>query len=170
MFSVPDSKRERRTGRASDPMRVLVQNTLTNRQWVAFDATRGFLIGRNGDCDVQLDSRFVAETHARVERNDGQWEIELLPGVNPVEIDGREYAAGQKVTIRGEARMRVMEFALTLSDTEQEQAAGAAGADLADGVTDLQNTLHAVLLRRLDLRLGAFGQGDYSAERTEKLN
>ena len=61
-------------------MRVLVQNTLTNRQWVGFDGVAGFLIGRDAGCDVQLDSRFVADVHARVERNDGMWEVELLPG------------------------------------------------------------------------------------------
>ena len=41
---------------------------------------------------------------------------------------------------------------------------------LQEQITTLQNQLHATLLRRLDLRLGAFGQGDYSPERTEKLN
>jgi len=64
-------------------MRVLVQNTLTNRQWVAFDGQAGFLIGRDEQCDVRLESRFVAQVHARVERNDGAWEIELLTGVKP---------------------------------------------------------------------------------------
>ena len=157
-------------------MRVLVQNTLTNRQWVAFDGVAGFLIGRDGGCQVQLDSRFVADAHARVERNDGMWEVELLPGVNPVEIDGKEFAAGQRATVRGAAKLQMMEFVLTLTDTEQGgDGNGAAGqhssrAGLNDDVTELQNTLHATLLRRLDLRLGAFAQGDYNAERTEKLN
>jgi pilus assembly protein CpaF len=152
-------------------MRVLVQNTLTNRQWVAVDGPAGFLIGRDPGCDVRLESRFVAGVHARVERNDGAWEIELLPGVNPVEIDGHEYAAGQKVTVRGTARLKLMEFVLALDASEatpeaqQQESAG-------DRLTELQNAVHAELLRRLDLRLGAFSSagGTGGGERTDKLN
>lgn len=150
-------------------MRVLVQNTLTNRQWVAVDGPAGFLIGRDPGCDVRLESRFIAGVHARVERNDGGWEVELLPGVNPVEIDGQEYAAGQKALVRGSARLRVMEFVLVLDasesgpQTEQQESAD-------DRLTELQNALHAELLRRLDLRLGAFSTNGAATERTEKLN
>jgi len=63
-------------------MRVLVQNTLTNRQWVAFDGPAGFTVGRDDSCDVKLDSRFVSGVHVRVERRDGNWEIYMLtPGL-----------------------------------------------------------------------------------------
>jgi len=151
-------------------MRVLVQNTLTNRQWVAVDGPAGFLIGRDPTCDVRLESRFVAGVHARVERNDGAWEIELLPGVNPVEIDGQEYTAGQKGTIRGTARLRIMEFVLAL-DASDAAPEARQQESAADRLTDVQNALHAELLRRLDLRVGAFssvsGAGN---ERIAKLN
>jgi len=150
-------------------MRVLVQNTLTNRQAVAFDGAAGFLIGRDDRCDVKLDSRFVAPVHARVERNDGMWEVELLPGVNPIEIEGKEFSAGQRASVRGSARLKLMEFVLTLID--EQKGEGATGLpQLDERVSQLQNQLHATLLRRLDLRLGTFGQGDYSAERTDQLN
>src|SRR4051812_33137373 len=149
-------------------MRVLVQNTLTNRQWVAVDGPAGFLIGRDENCEVRLESRFVAGVHARVERNDGAWEIEVLPGVNPVDVDGRECAAGHKASVTGPAKLKIMEFVLTLDPVEREQ--DAAEQDAADRFTDLQNLLHAELLRRLDLRLGAYANVDASADRTEKLN
>ncbi len=37
-------------------------------------------------------------------------------------------------------------------------------------MTELQNLLHANVLRRLDLRVGAWTQTDFSADRTEQLN
>ena len=149
-------------------MRVLVQNTLTNRQWVAIDGPAGFLIGRDDTCDVRLESRFVAGVHARVERNDGAWEIELLPGVNPVEIDGKEYSAGQKVMIKGSSRLRVMEFVLVLDSAEAEQTA--VREESSDRLTELQNSLHSELLRRLDLRLGTYSTSNQTDERNDKLN
>jgi hypothetical protein len=146
-------------------MKVLVQNTLTNRQWIAFDGPAGFVIGRDPACDVRLDSRFVSDSHARLERSEGGWEIEILPGVNPVEVDGKEYAGGQRLTIRGAARLRIMEFVLTLADDQQQSEQ----VDLAAQLTELQNILHANVLRRLDLRVG-FSPSDFSAQRTEQLN
>lgn len=132
-------------------MRVLVQNTLTNRQWVAFDGPSGFSIGRDESCDVRLDSRFVSAVHVRIERQDGKWEIQLLPGVNPVEVDGKEYPAGQRVIVRDSARLRLMEFVLTLVDP---QPTGQRAAD--SGLVELQNTLHANVLRWMDLRVGGW--------------
>ena len=102
-------------------MRVVVQNTLSNRQWIGFDGPGGFVIGRDASCDVRLDSRFVSGTHARVEKAPGGWELELLPGVNPVELDGKECKPGQKATIKGAAILRIMEFVLTLEDTQREE-------------------------------------------------
>lgn len=147
-------------------MRVLVQNTLTNRQWVAFDGPSGFSIGRDDSCDVKLDSRFVSGVHVRVERHDGNWEVTILPGVNPVEIDNKEYAAGQKVTVRESARLRLMEFVLSLVDTQPTAERSAADT----GLIDLLNTLHANVLRWMDLRVGGWVRGDVPNERVDQLN
>jgi len=70
--------------------------------------------------------------------------------------------------IRGSARLRVMEFVLVLDSAEAEQVTQK--EIVSDRLTELQNQLHAELLRRLDLRLGAFSTGTNSTERTEKLN
>ena len=147
-------------------MRVLVQNTLTNRQWVAFDGPSGFTVGRDDSCDVKLDSRFISGVHVRVERRDGNWEIQILPGVNPVEIDNKEYAAGQKVVVRDTARLRLMEFVLTLVDTQPTTERSAAEA----GLIELQNTLHANVLRWMDLRVGGWSRADVPNERVDQLN
>jgi pilus assembly protein CpaF len=147
-------------------MRVLVQNTLTNRQWIAFDGPAGFTIGRDDTCDVKLDSRFVSSVHLRVERRDGAWEIQVLPGVNPVELDGKELAAGQKLSVRETARLRLMEFVLSLVDTQPLAERSAAES----GLVELQNTLHANVLRWMDLRVGGWTRGDVPGERVDQLN
>ena len=176
-------------------MRVVVQNTLTNRQWVAFDAAAGFSIGRAATCDVRLESRFVSPLHARVERTEavgragagGGWELEVLPGANPVEVDGKTYrvggggedgagggAGGGKTTLRDGSVLKIMEFVLTFQDDQPVVAAGVDEAQL----TALQNELHAAVLRRLDLRLGAWSGaggggssgGDMSVDRADQLN
>jgi pilus assembly protein CpaF len=147
-------------------MRVLVQNTLTNRQWVAFDGPAGFVVGRDPGSDVALDSRFVSSTHLRVERSEIGWEVELLPNVSAVEVNGKEVAAGQKVQFRETASLKIMEFVLTLEDAQQVGPSGEAEEQL----TDLLNVLHANVLRRLDLRLGAITSTDISQHRTDQLN
>jgi len=147
-------------------MRVLVQNTLTNRQWIAFDGPSGFSVGRDDSCDVKLDSRFISGVHVRVERRDGNWEIQVLPGVNPVEIDNKEYAAGQKLVVRETARLRLMEFVLTLVDTQPTTERSAAEA----GLIELQNTLHANVLRWMDLRVGGWSRAEVPNERVDQLN
>jgi pilus assembly protein CpaF len=147
-------------------MRVLVQNTLTNRQWVAFDGPAGFVVGRDAGLDVVLDSRFVSGTHLRVERSEIGWEVELLLNVSAVEVNGKEVSAGQKVQFRERASLKIMEFVLTLEDAQQEGPSGEAEEQL----TDLLNVLHANVLRRLDLRLGAITSTDISQHRTDQLN
>jgi pilus assembly protein CpaF len=149
-------------------MRVLVQNTLTHRQWIGFDGPAGFIIGRDDNCDIKLDSRFVSGIHARIDRSDSGWEVELPSGVNPVELDGKPVEPGQRVPLRGGAgRLRIMEFVLTLTDAQRESMERV-GID--QQLTEVQNALHAAVLRRLDLRLGSWSHLDASSERADQLN
>jgi len=147
-------------------MRVIVQNTLTNRQWVAFDGPGGFSIGRDETCNVRLDSRFVSGQHARVERAENGWELEVLEGVNPLEVAGKEVLPGQKVPLKGTTTLRIMEFVLTLEDTAKEEAVGGQEEEL----NELANVLHANVLRRLDLRAGAWNPSNFENDRADQLN
>ena len=149
-------------------MRVLVQNTLTNRQWVAFDGPAGFTVGREDPSDVKLDSRFVSGTHFKVERSELGWEVEVLTGVSPIDVNATEVKPGQKVQFRDDATIKIMEFVLTLSDAQQPGAIGT--GEINEQITDLFNVLHANVLRRLDLRLGAISATDLSQNRTDQLN
>src|SRR6476661_2824115 len=103
-------------------MRVVVQNTLTNRQWVAFEAPGGFTVGRDAGCDVKLESRFVSGTHVKVERAEANgasgWEVDVLPGVSAIEVNGTSVQGGQKVLFKASGTGGVLElmgFVLTLS-------------------------------------------------------
>jgi pilus assembly protein CpaF len=159
-------------------MRVVVQNTLTNRQWVAFEGPAGFTVGRDGGCDVRLESRFVSGTHLKVERAEVNgapgWEVDVQGGVSPIEVNGAEVRGGEKVLFRDTAILKLMEFVLTLEE-EQQLTGGAgggagAGTEVQAQVTELMNVLHANVLRRLDLRLGAITATDISQHRTDQLN
>ncbi len=147
-------------------MRVVVQNTLTNRQWVAADSPAGFTVGRDETCAVKLDSRYVSGTHFKVERSEVGWEVEVLPNVNPIDVNGNEIKAGQKVQFRDQAVIKIMEFVLTLEEAQE----AAAGTGVNEQITDLLNVLHSNVLRRLDLRLGAITATDISQNRTDQLN
>jgi pilus assembly protein CpaF len=158
-------------------MKVIVQNTLTNRQWLGFEGPSGFTIGRDPACEIKLDSRFVSAQHARIERTDAGdtvgWELEVLPGANAVELDGKEVRAGAKTPLKGKSVLRLMEFVLTLEDVQRE----AAKAPGDEALTDLINVLHANVLRRLDLRAGAgsisWGRdfaGEGGSGRADQLN
>ncbi|MCL2641418.1 MAG: Flp pilus assembly complex ATPase component TadA [Phycisphaerales bacterium] len=147
-------------------MRVVVQNTLTNRQWIGFDSPAGFTVGRDSSCEIKLDSRFVSAQHVKVERSEVGWEIELFPGVNPVEVNGTEIAAGQKVQFKNQAQLKIMEFVLTMEDAAEISEAGKGDEQL----TDLLNVLHANVLRRLDLRLGALTSTSISQVIADQLN
>jgi pilus assembly protein CpaF len=157
-------------------LKVIVQNTLTNRQWIAFDSPAGFTIGRDAGCEIKLDSRFVSGKHARVERSEDGWELEVLPGANPIELDGKEIKAATKTPIKGGSTLRLMEFVLTLEDAAQDTKKGPGD----EALTELINVLHANVLRRLDLRAaGGAGSGAMSwgrdftgagAARADQLN
>src|SRR5438874_2357690 len=133
-------------------MRVVVQNTLTNRQTVAFDGPAGFTVGRDAACEVRLESRFVSGQHLKVERAEAGWEVELLPNVSAVEINGTEVKPGQKVQFAKEAVVKIREFVLTMEDERAGAAGGgmvavAAGPEAMRGqITELLNVLHANVL------------------------
>ena len=49
------------------------------------------------------------------------WEIEAVcAGVSPVEVNGKEAAAGQKLQFREKAVVKIMEFVLTLEDAQEQ--------------------------------------------------
>lgn len=55
------------------------------------------LIGRSGDCDVPLGSKFVSRHHARIFRGDDGWLIEDLSSRNGTVVNGERIEAATPI-------------------------------------------------------------------------
>jgi len=53
-----------------------------------------FLVGRSLRCDLQIDDRVVSSEHARIDWNDGTWEVRDLGSRNGTFVDGQRLGAG----------------------------------------------------------------------------
>jgi pilus assembly protein CpaF len=132
-------------------MRVVVQDTLKNQQWVGYDGLAGFLVGRDDDCGVSLpSSRFVSRRHCQVERGAGGWEVQVLEPATAIMVDGAVLEPGRTATLRPVSRIRLAEFVLTLLQAEQDVISEEEAA--FEDVDALQRDLHTEVLRHLELR------------------
>ena len=150
-------------------MRVVVQDTLKNEQWVGYDGMAGFTVGRDDGCSVSLaSSRFVSRRHFQVERGEEGWELAVDHRATAMQVDGQSIGPGQTVTLKPVSQIRVAEFVITLLQ-EQEEVVAEADAALED-INALQRELHGAVLRRLDLRRTGSRQIEASDEQLEQLN
>ena len=150
-------------------MRVVVQDTIKNKQWVAYEGLAGFTVGRDDDNAVCLgSSRFVSRRHFRVDRGEGGWLVEVDGRGAPLNVDGSTLGAGQAASLKPVSRIRVAEFVLTLM---QDVDAGASEQDAAiEDINALQRELHQAVLRRMDLRRAGTSDVEATGERLEQIN
>ncbi len=148
-------------------MRVVVQNSLNNRRWEAYEGDSGFTIGRGESCQVRLDSRFVSLAHALIERSSSGWEIHLPNGVNAIELEGRVLEAGQSACLPEVCRLQIIEFELIL-----DSSAGVDEHDIAAEaqINELVNLIHTNVLYRLDLRIDAQSTFAPTQARTQQID
>jgi pilus assembly protein CpaF len=132
-------------------VRVVVQDTLRNRQWVGYDADSGFSVGRERSCNVALDaSRFVSRMHFFVERTETGWVVAVDPKATPISVDGVNIEPGGRRELKPISEVRLAEFVLTLL---QDQATELSEEEAAlEDMNSLQRELHSAVLRKLDLR------------------
>jgi pilus assembly protein CpaF len=150
-------------------MRVVIQDTLKNRQWVGYDGKAGFTVGREDDCTVCLDSsKFVSRHHLQIERGERGWEIEVLDRATPVAVDGETISPGATTALKPVSRVRLAEFVLTLVQDEKEIVSGDDVA-LVD-INAMQRELHSSVLRRFDLRRAGASQIKATDEQLEQIN
>ena len=148
-------------------MRVVVQDTLKNSRWVAYEGSAGFVIGRDAGCDVSLStSKFVSRQHVRVDRGEEGWTLEVLPAATPIVVDGEQITPGQAVTVLEGSMLRIAEFAIAL-ETEREAVQEVRDEDDID---ELQRDLHAAVLRRLDLRRSGASSLQATADSLEQID
>jgi len=150
-------------------MRVVVQDTLKNEQWVGYEGMAGFTVGRGEDCSICLgSSRFVSRRHLQVERGEDGWEIEVDHRASPVGVDGRSVGPGEKTALRPVSQIRLAEFVITLLQEQQEVVSEEEAA--IEDIDALQRELHGAVLRRLELRRTGSSHIEATDERLEQLN
>lgn len=150
-------------------MRVVVQDTIRNKQWVGYNGVAGFVVGRDADCDVCLkSSRFVSRRHFSVDRSEEGWELSVESGTSALTVDDSMVDPGSSAVLRPISRVRVAEFVLTLIE-DRPDAASAADAALED-INELQREVHQAVLRRLDLRRSDTDSVDASGESLQKIS
>ncbi|MEM1164748.1 MAG: ATPase, T2SS/T4P/T4SS family [Planctomycetota bacterium] len=148
-------------------MRVVVQDTLKNSRWVAYEGSAGFVIGRDGACEVSLStSKFVSRRHAQVDRAEEGWRLEVLTGATPIVVDGQQVAPGQSATVDEGSSLRIAEFAITLEP--EMHADGAISHE--DSIDELQRELHGSVLRRLDLRRSGASSMEATSDSLEQID
>ena len=150
-------------------VRVVVQDTLKNRQWVGYDADSGFAIGRESDCALCLSSsRFVSRQHLFVERAESGWVLTVDPRASAVTVDGTTVEPGSRQELRPVSQVRLAEFVLTFL---QEESSGLSEEDAAiEDMNSLQRELHASVLRKLDLRREGEANLEASEDSLESIN
>jgi len=150
-------------------VRVVVQDTLKNRQWVGYDADSGFAIGRESNCAVCLStSRFVSRQHIFVERSETGWTLTVDPRASAITVDGASIEPGTSRDLRPVSQVRLAEFVLTFVQGESE---GLSEEDAAlEDMNSLQRELHAAVLRKIDLRRGGDSTLEASEESLEAIN
>ncbi len=133
-------------------MRVVVQDTLKNRHWVAYEGRAGFTVGRSPDCTIALaDSKFVSRRHLTVERTEAGWEVQVHPGVMSVEVDGATLGPGDRRLLSAVSQIQLAEYVLAvMRDVVDTEEVGP--AQTVEDIDRLQRDIHAAVLDRMDLR------------------
>ena len=148
-------------------MRVVVQDTLRNQQWVAYEGTAGFTVGRGEECDICLAaSRFISRVHVQVDRVESGWELKVDDRAREVRIDDASLAPGERALLKPVSQLRLAEFVLTLFMDEQLRVRAAEGEDL----NTLQREFHAAVLRRMDLRRANQARVEATSESLDQIN
>lgn len=150
-------------------VRVVVQDTLKNRQWVGYDADSGFAIGRESDCALCLStSRFVSRQHIFVEPSETGWFLTVDSRASAITVDGELVNPGSRHDLKPVSQVRLAEFVLTFV---QDEVDGLSEEDAAlEDMNSLQRELHSAVLRKIDLRRSGDSTLEASDESLEAIN
>lgn len=152
-------------------MRVVIQDTLRNEQWVAYEGLAGFTVGRGEECDISLKaSRFVSRVHVKVDRGAGGWELAVDPRATEVRVDDAMLKPGDKAKLRPVTQVRLAEYVISLFQDAEVSAATTQRGAPTDNLNDLQRELHSAVLRRLELRRAGTTDVEATRESLERIN
>lgn len=150
-------------------VRVVVQDTIRNRQWVGGNSESGFSVGRDRENLVALeDSRFVSRRHLYIEPIEGGWQLTVDQRASEVTVDGAAVRPGGVAILKPISQVRLAEYVLTVVAEEDERLSKADAA--AEDINGLQRDLHAAVLRKLDLRREDSSENRATAESLDTIN
>ncbi len=151
-------------------MRVVIQDTLKNKQWVGYEGVAGFTIGRSEECAIPLTtSRFVSRVHIQVDRTEQGWELLVHPAATTAVVDGVKLAPGKSALLKPISQVRLAEFVINLLQEDDKPDTSEADAAIED-LNALQRELHTEVLRKLDLRRAGKENLEASEESLQQIN
>ena len=142
-------------------MEIWVYNQYNDEREVVKVAKDDVTIGRDESNDVTLRSHFVSRHHARVFLESGSYFLESL-GMNGTSVANRIIAYRQRGKIDYGDEIKIGEYSLYMMEPAQRRISVADRAvSPRKRVMDIEQTLHADLLERLNLRVtGQSGVAD----------
>ena len=148
-------------------MRVIVQDTLKNQQWVGYDGVAGFSIGRDKECAVSLQSQFVSRKHVSVERAASGWILKVHESAAPVTLNDAEVGTGATAELKPVNQLRLPGFVINI--WSEDEPSDDSTKEI-DDINELQRDLHTQVLRRLDLRRQGGVALEASRDTLEQIN
>ncbi len=148
-------------------MRVVIQDTLQNTQRVALEDEGPFVIGSAQHCQVRLDSRFVWPEHVQIAPLGGAWTLTVREGAPDVTVDDVAVRAGSVRRLDEISQISLAQFVVVLDCSKRSDAVE---RDQYAELHRLQQDLHALTLRRLDLRVFELRDRAPSREQCELVN
>ncbi len=132
-------------------MRLVVTNLLQNQQEVIdLEEKRNYLIGRETESDIVLDSPFVSERQAILRHERDQVGIKPVGSV-PVKVGGKSLPNHETYVLRLDDEIEIGQYLITLRDAQRD-AMQHIDASQAQALHELEKECHQDLLGRLDLR------------------
>jgi Flp pilus assembly CpaF family ATPase len=119
-------------------------------------------IGRDDACQIVLDSPFVARRHARIIRKGNQMMVEALSHAG-TRVANREVQVGTPLLVDFGDEVQIGPFSLAMVGKDGQRAEGQQqdDAELQQRLMELEQSVHAELLERMNLRVtGNIKKGD----------
>ena len=146
-------------------MQVIVNDIIHSKQWVAYNKSSGFTIGRGHENDVVLSkSRFISTKLLSADRNLGGWRIIVAADAMPVIVDGKEVLPGERVDLKPISEISLPGYLLIFRQNDNKSHNKDAGASL-DELALLLRKIHGLVVESVDLRQRQDNATDASNEK-----
>ena len=133
-------------------MRIIYNNIVDSRRYMADVTGDRIRIGRRADNDIVLNSPYVAEEAIVLHRRQHGWEL-IACGLESLQVGERELHGGERMLITADEQIKIFPFVLTLDLPNQVQQSKQAQRQLLDEeINRWVGQLHVALLKRVEIR------------------